>query len=343
MRSNLDPLKSSSYDYFLPKELIATYPASPRDLAKLLVYFKDEDKIVHSTFNKILDFIPQNYSFIFNNTKVVKARIFGIKQTGGKVELLLNKSLPYSSFSVFIKGKVNIGTKLLFDNNLSCIVEELVADGSRIVKFYKNDKLLEHFELFNMLENIGHMPLPPYIDRDDEINDEINYQSVFAKTSGAVAAPTASLHFTHELFEQIKQKHGTYFVTLHVGAGTFKGVEVEDILNHKMHSEYYEIEDETVKIVESSKKIVAVGTTATRTIEHFYRTNIKSGEADIFLNEFNKPQRVDAIITNFHLPKSTLIMLVASFIGIEKTMEIYDIAVKNGYRFYSFGDGMLII
>ena len=333
----------SSYDYNLPEELIAKYPISPRDEAKLLVYDRSKDKIIHTKFKNILDFVGDK-RFIFNDTKVIKARIFGKKESGGRVELLLNR--PYNNdFLVYIRGKVKKGTKLFFDKGLVAEVKELLEDGSRIVNFkWKMDngewRILDFYELIKILEEIGHVPLPPYIKREDEEIDEVEYQTVFAKKEGAVAAPTASLHFTKELLDKIEKKA---FLTLHVGAGTFKPVEVEDIRFHKMHSEFFELPLETAKILDSNEEIVAVGTTATRTIEYYARTKKLKGECDLFLNPLNPPIRVNHLITNFHLPKSTLIMLVASFIGRQKTLEIYEIAKKERYRFYSYGDAMLII
>jgi len=328
----------TSYDYQLPEELIAKYPAIPRDSAKLLIYDRKKDKIIHTVFSEILDFIGDKY-FIFNNTKVIKARIFGKKESGGKVELLLNR--PFNNdYLVYIKGKVKKGTKLFFDKNLEVEVIELLNDGSRIVEFKLNDKKLEFLELVKILEEIGHIPLPPYIKRSDEKLDENEYQTVFAKKEGAVAAPTASLHFTDELLNNIKNK--TY-LTLHVGAGTFKPVDVEDIRKHKMHSEFFEIPDKTAEILDSNKEIIAVGTTVTRTVEYYARTKKLTGECDLFLNPLNTPIRVNHLLTNFHLPKSTLIMLVASFIGRNKTLELYKEAIDKNYRFYSYGDAMLII
>jgi len=337
MMKNLD-LLVESYNYSLPKELIATYPVTPRDSAKLLVYNRKNGEIIHTTFNKILDFIGDSH-FIFNDTKVVKARIFGKKETGGKIELLLNRPFE-NNFLVYIRGKVKIGTKLFFENGLSGEVIQLNNDGSRVVSFFKDSKKLDFLELVNILNQIGHIPLPPYINREDEKLDEEEYQTKFAKNYGAVAAPTASLHFTDELLNRIKNKH---FLTLHVGAGTFKPVEVESILEHNMHSEFFEIPEETSKILDSKIDIVAVGTTATRTIEYYARTKQMVGECNLFLHPQNKPIRVNKLITNFHLPKSTLIMLVSSFIGREKSLELYEIAIKEGYRFYSYGDAMLII
>ena len=194
-----------------------------------------------------------------------------------------------------------------------------------------------------MLERIGHVPLPPYIKRADNNNDISWYQSIFAKNNGAVAAPTASLHFSDKIINQLKKTHNIHFLTLHVGAGTFKSVECENINEHKMHGEFYEIPKSTQELINSNKAILGVGTTVTRCIEEFVRSNKSSGECKLFLNPNNRPIRQNFLLTNFHLPKSTLIMLVSSFIGLEKTMEIYKIAVQKEYKFYSYGDAMLII
>ena len=339
---NLD-LLTASYDYELPKELIALHPVHPADSAKLLVYDRQSDTITHTTFSNLLEFIPKECNIFLNDTKVIKARIFGSKVSGGAIELLLNKPLHDDSFLVMIRGKVKIGTRLFFDNDLIATVTQLNNDGSRVVIFEKNKKILNFEELIKILELIGHMPLPPYIQRDDTAEDEIEYQSLFADKSGAVAAPTASLHFTPELLELLKQKHDTYTLTLHVGAGTFKPVDCDEILLHPMHSEQFHIPSNTLPALQSDKPILAVGTTVTRTIEYFSRTNITSGECDLFLHPHNKPQRVNHLLTNFHLPKSTLIMLVASFIGREKTLKIYKEAISKNYRFFSYGDTILIL
>ncbi len=336
-------LKTSTYDYNLPKELIAFKPVYPPTSAKLLVYNRANDTITHTTFENILDFIPTDTSIIFNDTKVIKARIFGTKDTGGKIELLLNRPLLDNTFSCYIKGRVNIDTNINFNNDLKCKVLELLEDGSRVVEFIKNEQILDFLSLVDILENIGHIPLPPYITRSDEKEDNTDYQTLWAKNYGAVAAPTASLHFTPQLLEKLKEKYETSYLTLHVGAGTFKPVEVEEILDHPMHSEYFEIPQNSQNIINSDKKILAVGTTVTRTVEYNFKTKQTSGEANIFINPINKPKRVDYLLTNFHFPKSTLIMLVASFIGVKKTLEIYEEAIKEKYRFYSYGDGMLII
>ena len=339
----LDPLKTSSYDYDLPKELIATKPVSPADSARLLVYNRTTDTITHTTFKSLMDVLPENISIFLNDTKVIKARIFGTKESGGKIELLLNKPLFMDRYLVMIRGKVKVGTKLSFDENLTAEVWEVNEDGSRVVKFFKDEKNIDFLELVELLNKIGHLPLPPYMNREDEKEDEKDYQTLFAKNYGAVAAPTASLHFTPELLEKINNKYDVNYLTLHVGAGTFKPVDVDEILNHPMHSEYFEIGIEAKKALDNAKKVLAVGTTVTRTVEYYARTNKIQGECDLFLNPSNQPIKVDYLLTNFHLPKSTLIMLIASFVGLEKTLEIYQEAIKEKYRFYSYGDGMLII
>jgi len=341
--NQLDPLKTLSYDYHLPSEQIATYPVYPADSAKLLVYNRSTQELTHTTFKELLRYIPNNTEIFFNDTKVIKARIFGKKETGGKIELLFNKPLPDNKYLVYMRGKVLVGNNITFDKGLSIEVLKLQDDGTRIVKFFQNDQELDFLTLVEILNEIGHLPLPPYIKREDEKSDDSDYQTLFAKNYGAVAAPTASLHFTPELLENLKNKYHTNYLTLHVGAGTFKPVESDDILDHPMHSEFYDVPSNSRDILNSDKKILAVGTTVTRTIEFYNDTKKENGEANLFLNPLNKPKRVDYLLTNFHLPKSTLIMLVASFIGIDKTMEIYDEAIKENYRFFSYGDGMLII
>jgi S-adenosylmethionine:tRNA ribosyltransferase-isomerase len=233
--------------------------------------------------------------------------------------------------------------ELLFDNDLSAKILSLQDDGTRIISFFHKEKKINSDELFNILELIGHIPLPPYIKREDNKEDEIEYQTVFSKKRGAVAAPTASLHFTDSMFEELQKQYETHFLTLHVGAGTFKPVEADHIKDHVMHSEFYEIPELTCKAINSNKPILAVGTTVTRTVEYYVRENLAIGKSDLFLHPNNKPQRVNHLLTNFHLPKSTLIMLVASFVGIEKALEIYKIAVEEKYRFFSYGDAMLIL
>ncbi|MCF6201197.1 MAG: tRNA preQ1(34) S-adenosylmethionine ribosyltransferase-isomerase QueA [Hydrogenimonas sp.] len=337
-------LLTESYDYTLPPELIAKEPASPRESAKLMVIDRAGGEVTHSRFEEILSFIPNNCALIYNDTKVIKARLFGKKESGGKVELLINRPIGLESFNVLIRGKVTEDTIIYFDNLLRAKVIKLNSDGSREVNFLdSNGQILSFETLLPHLERLGHVPLPPYINREDREDDEKMYQPVFAKHEGAVAAPTASLHFSEELFLRVKESRETASITLHVGAGTFKPVESEVITEHPMHSEYYEIPQKTSSLIESERKILAVGTTVTRTVEHFVRTGRRFGECDLFLHPKNPPMRVDHLLTNFHLPKSTLIMLVASFLGLEKTLKVYNEAIEKRYRFYSYGDAMLIL
>ncbi|WP_263833342.1 tRNA preQ1(34) S-adenosylmethionine ribosyltransferase-isomerase QueA [Sulfurospirillum oryzae] len=339
----MDPLLKSTYDYTLPPELIATHPVEPRDEARLLVFDRKSGVITHTLFKHLFDFLPADVAVLLNDTKVVKARIFGKKESGGEVEVLLNAPLQENLYSVYIRGRVKVGTKLFFDEKMEAEIRELKEDGTRIVAFSQEGKPLHTKALFDVLEKIGHIPLPPYIKREDTDDDSVDYQTVFAKEQGAVAAPTASLHFTDTMFEVLKKRYETHFLTLHVGAGTFKPVEAEHIKDHIMHSEIYTIPSLTCKLIESPKNILAVGTTVTRTVEYFARTKVPVGKCDLFLHPQNCPIRVNHLLTNFHLPKSTLIMLVASFVGIEKTLELYEEAVKEKYRFFSYGDAMLII
>ncbi len=336
-------LLTKNYDYELPEGFIATSPVHPRDHAKLLVYDRKTDTITHTTFKHLLDFIPKECDIFLNDTRVIKARIFGKKESGGKVELLFNKPLDAHHYLVLIRGKVKVGMELFFDNDLIATVSKLNEDGSREVTFTHQGKEIRFEELVLVLDEIGHIPLPPYIQREDNEEDETDYQTLFAKNAGAVAAPTASLHFTPELFAQLEQRHKTHKVTLHVGAGTFKPVEVEKILEHPMHSEYFLIPQEATKILDNDQPILAIGTTVTRTVEYYVRTGKTQGECDLFLNPHNLPQRVTHLLTNFHLPKSTLIMLVSAFIGREKTLQLYKEAIENEYRFFSYGDAMLIL
>ena len=336
-------LLTKNYDYELPEGFIATSPVHPRDHAKLLVYDRKTDSITHTTFKHLLDFLPKECDVFLNDTRVIKARIFGKKKSGGKVELLFNKALDAHHFLVLIRGKVKIGTTLYFDKGLVATVTKLNEDGSREVTFRHKGKTIRFETLVLLLDEIGHLPLPPYMQREDNEEDETDYQTLFAKNAGAVAAPTASLHFSTELFEALGRRHKTHKLTLHVGAGTFKPVEVDQILEHPMHSEYFHIPEETLEVLDSQKPILAIGTTVTRTVEYYVRTKKTQGECDLFLNPHNLPQRVTHLLTNFHLPKSTLIMLVSAFIGREKTLQLYKEAIEKEYRFFSYGDAMLIL
>jgi S-adenosylmethionine:tRNA ribosyltransferase-isomerase len=341
---NKKELLTSSYNFELPSKLIATHPASPRDSAKLLVYDRKTNTITHSYFYNFEKFIPLNVALIFNDTKVIKARIFGHKPSGGKIELLINRALNAYDVNVYIRGKVKMDTSILFDKNLKAIVKELNTDGSRVVNFFIDESRLRFEDILPIIDKIGHVPLPPYIQREDNKEDETEYQSVFAQNEGAVAAPTASLHFTPEQHKRICTNYKHAFVTLHVGSGTFKPVEADTITDHPMHSEYYDISNEAKNLLDSKTPILCVGTTSTRTVEYYARnTHKQKGEANLFLHPNNQPLRATHLLTNFHLPKSTLLMLVASFVGVDKALELYDIAIKNEYRFYSYGDAMLII
>ena len=341
---NKKELLTSSYDFTLPEELIATHPASPRDHAKLLVYDRKADTITHTYYYDFEKYIPKECALIFNDTKVIKARLFGFKPSGGKLELLINRALNANDINVYIRGKVKVGTEILFDENLVAKVTVLNEDGSRIVNFFRDELLLRFEDILPIIDIIGHIPLPPYIQREDNQEDESEYQSVFAKEEGAVAAPTASLHFTEEQHKRVCKNFKHAYVTLHVGSGTFKPVDAEIITEHPMHSEYYAISDEAKEILDSNIPVLSIGTTSTRTIEFYEKHGkIQSGEANLFLHPQNRPSRVNHLLTNFHLPKSTLLMLVASFVGLEKTQELYGEAIKENYRFYSYGDAMLIL
>ncbi|EAJ0852516.1 tRNA preQ1(34) S-adenosylmethionine ribosyltransferase-isomerase QueA [Campylobacter coli] len=335
----------SSYEYTLPNELIATYPVHPKEDAKLLVFERKNNQISHTTFKNLQDFLP-DCALFFNDTKVIKARIYGNKSSGGKIELFLHQPCLDSQDSLFlaqIKGRVKKDEILSFEQNLKVKVIELLDDGLRKVQFFQNDEVLNTFKLYELLDTIGHIPLPPYIKRSDEKSDLEDYQSIFAKNLGAVAAPTASLHFSENMLENLKKRHEIYHLTLHVGAGTFKSVECENLENHKMHSEFFDIPKKACEAIDSQKKILGVGTTVTRTIEYYARTKQNQGFCDLFLHPHNPPLRQDYLLTNFHLPKSTLIMLVSAFIGRQNCLKLYDIAIKEKYRFYSYGDAMLIL
>lgn len=336
-------LRTSDYDFHLPEDLIATHPMHPRDHARLLVYDRTADTITHARFDRINDFMPENCGIIFNDTKVIKARLYGHKASGGRIELLINRPLDAHTVNVYIRGRMKPGVRIAFDDGLIATVQTLHDDGSRDVTFEQNGAALRFEALLPVIDAIGHVPLPPYIQRDDTSEDATEYQTVFARNAGAVAAPTASLHFTDALFKAVCAAHPHAYVTLHVGAGTFKPVEAEIITDHPMHSEYFDIPADAQTLIDGDLPLLSVGTTSTRTIEYYVRTRERGGEANLFLHPGNPPRRVDHLLTNFHLPKSTLLMLVASFVGLEKTQELYAEAIKERYRFYSYGDAMLIL
>jgi len=339
----INPLLQGSYDYVLPLHLIANAPIAPRDHARLLVYDRNTKTITHAHFYNLFTFLPPQCAILLNNTKVIKARLFGKKHSGGKVELLLNSPLANGHYKAYIRGKVSTGSLLYFAQGLEARVEALCDDGMRVVSFTCKGDSLALDAFYDLLDTIGHIPLPPYIKREDNQEDAHDYQTVFASAQGAVAAPTASLHFTTHMLQTLQERHQHAYVTLHVGAGTFKPVEAEDIRQHVMHEERFFIPPAAEAIIQSPTPLLAVGTTVTRTVEHYARTQKTHGECDLFLHPHNPPLRVNHLLTNFHLPKSTLLMLVASFIGLEKTLELYKEAVKEEYRFFSYGDAMLIL
>lgn len=338
-----------NYDYFLPKELIANYPASPRESAKLMVYDRKRDEIFHTDFYHIFDFIPKEALVVMNDTKVIKARIYGHKKTGGNVEFLYHQEIGQNRYLVQIKGKVKEGACISFIDGYEGVVEELRDDGYRVVKFLHNGQELDLKAVLDMLDKIGHTPLPPYIKRPDELLDLSQYQSVFAKNLGAVAAPTASLHFSDSTLERLKTDFSHCFLTLHVGAGTFNAVETQDIREHQIHTEKLIISVDSMNKIDNATSILCIGTTALRSVEYYARlkdTNKKEDlcrECDVFLHIGNPVIKANHLLTNFHLPKSSLIMLVSSMIGVEKCKELYQVAIDNKYRFYSYGDGMLIL
>ena len=334
-------MKLSDFDFDLPKSLIAQYPSASRTDSRLLV---QKNSLIDSTFSQLGDYLKPNDLLILNDTKVIPARLFGHKDSGGKVEVLVERLVNEHEALVMIKSSRSpkIGSYIILENQSYFKICDK-NDG-----IYKVD--FESFSILNVLNEIGHIPLPPYIDRDDAKEDHSRYQTVYAKNDGAVAAPTAGLHFDELLLSSLEKKGISHaFITLHVGAGTFQPVKVEDIESHKMHSEYYEISTETIDKIEQAKalggRVIAVGTTAVRTLESAFdngRLKNQKGDTDIFIYPGFKFQIVDAMITNFHLPKSSLLMLVSAFIGFDEMFETYRHAIKEQYRFFSYGDAMLL-
>jgi S-adenosylmethionine:tRNA ribosyltransferase-isomerase len=348
MSEKMTDLLLSSYDYDLPAELIAERPVPDRHSSRLLVYDQRRDQIYHSTFLEIDKFLPPNSTLVFNRSRVFPCRLIGRKSTGGEAEVFVLSLLPRQGlYEAMIKasGKRKVGDSFSFDK-LNCTLES-IASGTFWVKFN-----LPHEELVSHLELLGKIPIPPYIRKgQSDEQDRQSYQTVYAKESGSVAAPTAGLHFSESLLENLKQHgHKLATVVLHVGAGTFAPIKVENILEHQMHSENYSIDPTNLEIINSATFRVAVGTTTLRTLESAWRDNQIEfdqnngmNSTNIFLHPGKSVNSIDALVTNFHLPKSSLIMLVSALIGREKTLEIYKIAVEKKYRFFSYGDGMLIL
>lgn len=340
-------MKVKDFDFYLPEELIAQHPMEKRDEARLLVLNKETGEIEHKIFKNILDYLNPNDCLVLNDTRVLPARLIGAKEeTGGKMEFLLLKRKQKDVWETLVKpGKrAQIGTKFIFGNGeLKAEVIEIGEEGSRIAKFYYEGIFEE------ILDQLGQMPLPPYI--KEKLDDKEMYQTVYSKEQGSAAAPTAGLHFTEELLEKIKEKGVKLaFLTLHVGLGTFRPVKVEEIQDHVMHSEYYKMDLKTAEIINNTKenggRVIAVGTTSCRTLETIGdeegKVREQSGWTDIFVYPGYKYKVVDALITNFHLPQSTLLMLVSALAGRDKIMNAYNTAVKKEYRFFSFGDAMFI-
>ena len=333
------------FDFDLPKELIAQHAVNPRDHSKLLVLNKEEKTMEHKKFYNIIDYLKEGDVLVLNRTKVIPARLFGKKENGVVLECFLLKRIDLNTWEVLLKParKLKIGQKIIFSEELEAELLEVKEDGNRVLKFNFEGSFEE------ILDRLGEMPLPPYI--SEKLEDKNRYQTVYAKEGESVAAPTAGLHFTEELLEKIKEK-GIIIaeVFLDVGLGTFRPVQVENILDHKMHVEKYSVPKETVEIINNAKKnnhrVIAVGTTSVRTLESSVDENgnliASEGYAGIFIYGDYKFKVVDAIITNFHLPKSTLIMLVSAFGGKEFIDAAYKKAIEEKYRFYSFGDSMLI-
>ncbi|MGG1400414.1 tRNA preQ1(34) S-adenosylmethionine ribosyltransferase-isomerase QueA [Bacillus salipaludis] len=342
-------MKVDIFDFHLPEELIAQVPLKNRTDSRLMVLNKETGEINHEIFKNITEYLREGDCLVLNDTKVLPARLFGIKKdTGAKIEVLLLKQLEGNKWETLVKPakRVKEGTELDFgDGLLTAVCTETSEHGGRVLDF-KYEGIF-----YEVLDQLGEMPLPPYI--KEQLEDRDRYQTVYAREPGSAAAPTAGLHFTEKLLEEIKSKgvHIT-FITLHVGLGTFRPVSVDDILEHDMHSEYYMVTEGTAKVLnevrQNGGRIITVGTTSTRTLETIASQNdgkfvAGSGWTSIFIYPGYEYKAIDGLITNFHLPKSTLIMLVSALAGRENILHAYNTAVEEKYRFFSFGDAMLII
>ena len=341
-----DLMKTEDFNYELPEELIAQSPLEKRDNSKLMILDKDSGDIKHTHFNEIIDELDSNDILVMNDTKVIPARLYGVKEdTNAAIEILMLKEEKKDIWQCLVKPakRIKVGTIVNFSNKLKAECMEVRDEGIRVFK------LIYTGILYEILDELGEMPLPPYI--HEKLKDKDRYQTVYAKNIGSAAAPTAGLHFTKELMNKIREKGiQIVFITLHVGLGTFRPVNVEDVTKHKMHSEFYSMDKDTAYILNNAKKegkrIISVGTTTTRTLETIMSLYGEfkecSGFTDIFIYPGYKFKGVDALITNFHLPKSTLLMLVSALSSKEIIMNAYSEAIKNKYRFFSFGDSMFI-
>ena len=341
-------MKTSDFYYYLPEELIAQDPLEDRTASRLLVLDRKTGAVKHKIFSDVIDYLNKGDCLVINNTRVIPARLIGEKEgTGGKVEVLLLKRRANDVWETLVKPgkKLRPGAKITFgDGRLRAEVLEVVEEGNRLVKFHYEGIFEE------ILDSLGEMPLPPYITH--KLEDKEMYQTVYAKFDGSAAAPTAGLHFTKELLNKIEEKGiKIASITLHVGLGTFRPVKVDDVNNHHMHTEWYEVNAEAADIINETKRnggrVICVGTTSCRTIESVADDNgymkAKTGETDIFIYPGYKFKIMDGLITNFHLPESTLVMLVSAFAGKENVLAAYETAVKERYRFFSFGDDMILI
>ena len=343
--NKIDYTRLSTYDYHLPENLIAQTPLEKRDESRMLVFNRKTGDTFHRHFYEITDFLKKGDVLVVNNTRVLPARIFGFKETGAKLEILLLKRINLTDWEVLLKPakRIKIGEKLVVNEELSCTLQEIKPDGNRVVRF----EFKGVFE--DILNRVGSMPLPPYI--HEKLRDKERYQTVYNKVLGSAAAPTAGLHFTPELIKRI-QDMGCEIVelTLDVGLGTFRPCKEEDITKHDMHTEHYRLSAEAAEKINKAKRenrrVIAVGTTSVRTLETVAMKGVpleaSEGDTSIFIYPPYQFKIVDALITNFHLPKSTLIMLVSAFAGYKNTMDLYETAVENQYRFFSFGDSMFI-
>ena len=342
-------MKLEEFDFYLPEELIAQTPLLKRDTSKLLTINRKENTYEHKVFSDIIDYFNPGDTLDLNNTRVMPARLYGQKKdTGAAIEVLLLKNKEHNMWECLVKPakRIKVGSIVSFGDGImeaECV--KVLDDGFRYFEFKYEGIFQER------LDELGTMPLPPYI--KERLTDKERYQTVYSKEVGSSAAPTAGLHFTNELLDKIKQKGvNIVYLTLHVGLGTFRPVSVENIEDHDMHSEYYTLDEETANVINETKKnggrVFSVGTTSTRTLETIARDNDgeivpASGWTNIFIYPGFEFKCVDGLITNFHLPKSSLIMLVSAFYNREKVLELYKIAVENKYRFFSFGDAMIII
>ncbi len=340
-------MKTSDFYYDLPTELIAQTPVEPRDKSRLLVFDKTTGDLEHKHFYDVFDYLKAGDCLVLNDTRVLPARIFGTRvDTGSVVEFVLLKQKEQNVWECLAGPgkKAKVGHQFTFSDKLSAEVIEVLDDGNRIVKFIPNG------EFFAVLDEVGQMPLPPYI--KEKLQDKERYQTIYSRELGSAAAPTAGLHFTKEILAKLKERGvNIAYVTLHVGLGTFRPVKVDDVTQHKMHSEHYSITQKNADIINNTKqnggRVICVGTTSCRTVESamqkFGEIKECSDDTSIFIYPGYTFKCMDGLITNFHLPESTLIMLVSAFAGYEKTMNAYNVAVREKYRFFSFGDAMIIL